>query len=225
VDNHIDNRDIGTIGILGGTGEQGLGLAYRLALAGEQVVIGSRNAERAMAVASDLKERDVAIEGMDNSSAADLADVVIVAVPYGGHRETLVALREELAGKIVIDCVNPLAFDKRGPYGVVPPAGSAAEEAAAVLPESTVVGAFHHVSAKALLQDGELPRSDVLVVSDGAEARASVVHLVNQVPGLRGVDSGALRLCQQIEHMTAVLISINKRHKSHSSFLVTDLDG
>jgi NADPH-dependent F420 reductase len=215
---------IGTIGILGGTGEQGLGLAYRLALAGQRVILGSRSVDRAEEVASDLKRRDVTVEGLANHEAASAADTIIVAVPYAGHRETLLELRGRLAGKIVIDCVNPLGFDTRGPFGVVPEDGSAAEEAAAALPESRVVGAFHHVSAKVLLAEGRLPRSDVLVVADDAAARASVVGLVNRVEGLRGVESGALRLSRHIEHMTAVLISINKRHKSRSSFLVTDLD-
>ncbi|MEV0049913.1 NADPH-dependent F420 reductase [Saccharopolyspora shandongensis] len=222
--NHHVADSIGTIGILGGTGEQGLGLAYRLALAGEQVIIGSREADRAQQAAADLKRRDVIVDGLANHDVATSADTVVVAVPYAGHRETLLALRDRLAGKIVIDCVNPLGFDKRGPFGIVPQDGSAAEEAAAALPGSTVVGAFHHVSAKVLLAEGDLPRSDVLVVSDDAAARKLVTALVDRVPGLRGVESGALRLSRHIEHMTAVLISINKRHKSHSSFLVTDLD-
>ena len=220
----MDDITRGTIGIIGGTGEQGLGLAYRLALAGADVIIGSRLADKAASVAAELKRRDVSIEGTSNYQAASMADLAIVAVPYAGHRTTLIDLARALAGKVVVDCVNPLGFDKRGPYGVVPENGSAAEEAAAVLPESQVVGAFHHVSAKVLLADGSLPQSDVLVVSDYREAAATVVQLVDLIDGLRGVHAGALRLSGQIEHMTAVLISVNKHYKSHSSFLVTDLD-
>ena len=137
------------VGVLGGTGDQGRGLAYRLASAGNPVIIGSRHAERAEAAAAELGGG--AIRGLANVDAAREADVVIVAVPYEGHRDLLAALAGPLAGKIVIDCVNPLGFDQRGAFPLPVPEGSAAQQAAAVLPDSQVVGAFHHVSAVVLL--------------------------------------------------------------------------
>ena len=127
------------VGVLGGTGDQGRGLAYRLASAGNPVIIGSRHAERAQAAADELGGG--AIRGLANADVAREADVVIVAVPYEGHRDLLAALAGPLAGKIVIDCVNPLGFDHRGAYPLPVPEGSAAQQAAAVLPGSVVVGA------------------------------------------------------------------------------------
>src|SRR5690606_30907519 len=124
-----------SIGILGGTGDQGKGLARRFALAGHTVLIGSRSAERAEAAAREL---DVAVRGAENAVVAAEADVVIVAVPWEGHKATLEALREPLAGKIVIDCVNPIGFDAKGAYPLPVEEGSAAQQAQALLPESKV---------------------------------------------------------------------------------------
>src|SRR5690606_6285134 len=138
------------VGILGGTGDQGRGLAYRLARAGHPVLVGSRNAVRGEAVATDLSTMPgvaAPVTGGENRWAAEGADLVIVAVPWDGHAATLADLRDPLAGKVVVDCVNPLGFDARGPYPVSVPEGSAAEQAAALLPDSRVCAAFHHVSA------------------------------------------------------------------------------
>lgn len=121
------------VGVLGGTGPQGKGLAYRLARAGQKVIIGSRAAERAEAAAGELGH---GVEGADNAECARRSDLVIVAVPWDGHGKTLEALREELTGKLVVDCVNPLGFDKKGAYALKPEEGSAAEQAAALLPDS-----------------------------------------------------------------------------------------
>jgi len=213
------------VGVLGGTGDQGRGLAYRLALAGHDVVLGSRNAERAEDAAAGLAERvlGATITGATNAAAARYADLVIAAVPYAGHRELLADLAGELEGKIVIDCVNPLGFDRRGPFGVDPEAGSAAQEAASVLPGSAVVGAFHHVSATLLLADAPLEPTDVLVIGDDTAAKQTVIELVDSVAGMRGLDGGALRLSRQVEHMTAVLIAINKRYGCHAGLMVTDV--
>ena len=136
------------VGILGGTGPQGRGLARRLAAAGHQVVIGSRSAKRAKRIAAEYPRFEDAggITGGSNLDAAT-AELVIVTVPYDGHAELLSSLADELAGKIVVDSVNPLGFDSRGPYPLQVAAGSAAQEAAELLPESTVIAAFHHVSA------------------------------------------------------------------------------
>src|SRR3954447_7166112 len=138
-----------TLAFLGGTGDQGRGLARRYALAGHAVVIGSRSAERAQTAASELAAdlpAEARISGAANLEAATAADVVVVAVPWEGHGALLTDLAAALAGKIVIDCVNPLGFDGKGAFALPVEEGSAAEQAAALLPESRVVAAFHHVS-------------------------------------------------------------------------------
>ena len=212
-----------TIGILGGTGDQGRGLARRLALAGNPVIIGSRSAERAVAAAQDLGA-DLGIRGMANQDAAAAADVVIVAVPWEGHGDLLRSLAATLAGKIVIDCVNPVGFDQRGCYPLPAAEGSAAQQAAAVLPGSVVVGAFHHVSA-VLLLDPEVASVDldVLVLGDDRSATDLVQALAARIPGARGVYAGRLRNCGQIEALTANLVSINRRYKAHAGLRITDV--
>lgn len=210
-----------TIGILGGTGDQGKGLARRFALAGHPVIIGSRNAERAQQAAEDL---GLSVRGLENAAAAAAADIVIVAVPWDGHKATLESLRAELAGKIVVDCVNPMGFDKQGAYALPVEEGSAAQQAAAVLPDSRVVAAFHHVSAVLLLDPGIAEMDlDVLVLGDDREATDLVQALANEIPGMRGIYAGRLRNAHQIEALTANLIAINRRYKAHAGFRVTDV--
>jgi NADPH-dependent F420 reductase len=211
------------IGILGGTGDQGRGLARRFALAGSPVIICSRSAERAAAVARDLGA-ELGIRGMANPDAAAAADVVIVAVPWDGHGDLLTSLAGPLAGKIVIDCVNPLGFDQRGAYPLPVAEGSAAQQAAAVLPGSLVVGAFHHVSA-VLLLDPAVPSVDldVLVLGDDRQATDLVQALAARIPGVRGVYAGRLRNCGQVEALTANLVSVNRRYKAHAGLRVTDV--
>jgi 8-hydroxy-5-deazaflavin:NADPH oxidoreductase len=213
------------IAILGGTGDQGRGLARRFSLAGHKVIIGSRSAERAERAAAELAGAGCpGIEGAANAGAAARATVVIVAVPWEGHRELLASLAGELAGKIVIDCVNPLGFDSRGAFRLPVPEGSAAEQAAAVLPRSRVVGAFHHVSA-VLLLDPEVAQLDldVLVLGDDRQATDLVQALAARIPGMRGVYAGRLRNCGQIEGLTANLVSINRRYKAHAGLRITDI--
>jgi NADPH-dependent F420 reductase len=217
-----------SIGILGGTGDQGKGLARRFALAGHRVLIGSRSAERAHAAAADLNAEFASfgpvIKGMDNASAAAAADIVIVAVPWDGHKATLESLREPLSGKVVVDCVNPLGFDKQGAYPLPVEEGSAAQQAAAVLDGSRVVAAFHHVSAVILLDPVvEKIDLDVLVLGDQREATDLVQALASRIPGMRGVYGGRLRNAGQVEALTANLISINRRYKAHAGFRVTDI--
>jgi NADPH-dependent F420 reductase len=211
-----------TVGILGGTGPQGRGLARRLAAAGHQVVIGSRSAERAQQVAAEYAGVGD-VSGAGNAEAAG-ADLVIVTVPYAGHAELLESLRSELEGKIVVDCVNPLGFDKQGPFPLQVPAGSAAQEAQQILTGSTVIAAFHHVSA-VLLDDPAVDHiaGDVLVLGEDREAVGQVCELATAIPGARGIYAGRLRNAGQIEALTANLIAINRRYKAHSSFTVTDL--
>ena len=213
------------VGILGGTGPQGRGLARRLGAAGHEVVIGSRSAERAERIAADYPRFEDAgeITGGSNLEAA-VAELVIVTVPYDGHAELLSSLADELAGKIVVDCVNPLGFDSKGPYPLQVAAGSAAQEAAELLPESTVIAAFHHVSA-VLLDDPEVGHftDDVLVLGEDRDAVAVVCELVAAIPGARGIYAGRLRNAGQVEALTANLIAINRRYKTHAGIAVSGI--
>lgn len=214
------------IAVIGGTGPQGRGLGYRWARHGHSVVIGSRSAERARATADEIRARvgDSAVSGATNADAADAAEVVVLAVPYDGHDALVADLAPHLAGKTVISCVNPLGFDKAGPYGLDVPGGSAAEEAAAHVPDAHLVGAFHHVSAVSLWGDAEyLDHEDVLVCGDDAAAKAVAMELARPVTGRDGVDAGRLRLARQLEPLTAVLISINKRYKTRSGIAVSGI--
>ena len=209
------------IAVLGGTGEQGRGLARRFALAGHRVVLGSRDAGRAADAAAGLPGE---VSGSTNADAAAAGDVVIVAVPWEGHRELLASLAEGLRGKVVIDCVNPLGFDKQGAYALAVEEGSAAQQAAAVLPGSRVVGAFHHVSAVLLLDESvQTLDTDVLVLGDDREATDLVQQLVSRIPGMRGIYAGRLRNAHQVEALTANLISVNRRYQAHAGLRVTDV--
>ncbi|MFI9105767.1 NADPH-dependent F420 reductase [Streptomyces fildesensis] len=209
------------VGVLGGTGDQGRGLAYRLAKAGQKVIIGSRNADRAQTAADEL---GLGVEGADNAECARRSDIVIVAVPWDGHAKTLESLRADLAGKLVVDCVNPLGFDKQGAYALKPEEGSAAQQAAALLPESRVTAAFHHLSA-VLLSDPEIAEidTDVMVLGEVRADTDLVQALAARIPGMRGVFAGRLRNAHQVESLVANLISVNRRYKAHAGLRVTDV--
>jgi hypothetical protein len=220
-----------TVGVLGGTGPQGRGLAARLAAAGQRVVLGSRDGARAEAVAESVGiavgeytgTGRAQVRGGANREVADSCDVVIVAVPFEGHAATLADLSAPLAGKVVVDCVVPMAFDKQGAHVLEVREGSAAQQAAALLPESKIVGAFHHLSA-VLLEDLSHPlEGDVMVVGDDRTATDLVEALAARLPALRGIYAGRLRNARQVEGLTANLISINRRYKVHAGLRVTDV--
>lgn len=213
-----------TVAILGGTGGQGQGLAFRFAQAGLSVVIGSRDAERAATSANELAMSITAgsVEGLANADAAARADIVIVAVPWEAHEQTLRSLTGALAGKIVVDCVNPIAFDEFGPAAITVAEGSAAEQARNLLPESRVVAAFQNVSAVVLSNaDIDDLDQDVLVLGDDREATDLVSELAGLLPGVRGIYGGRLRLAGPIEALTANLIAINRRYKTHAGIKVS----
>lgn len=214
-------HEIGTVGVLGGTGPQGRGLAMRLAAAGMPVVLGSRDAARAAEAAAAV---GYGVSGATNRECAGAADTVVVAVPYAGHAALLADLADDLADRLVIDCVNPLGFDAQGPYALEVPEGSAAQQAAALLPRSRVVAAFHHVSA-VLLEDRSVSSidTDVLVLGDDRDDTDLVCDLVALVPGMRGVYAGRLRNARQVEALTANLIAVNRRYKAHAGIRVTDV--
>ena len=209
------------VSVLGGTGEQGRGLAQRLARAGQSVMIGSRSADRAQSIAAEIGS---GVAGGSNEDAARFGDIVIVAVPWDGHRELLESLAADLAGKIVVDCVNPLGFDKQGAFSLSVEEGSAAQQAASVLPDSSVVAAFHHISAVLLLDDSVSSiETDVLVLGDDRDATDAVQALAGRIDGIRGVYGGRLRNAGQVEAFTANLISMNRRYKVHAGVRVTDV--
>lgn len=216
------------IAVIGGTGPQGRGLAYRMALAGHAVTIGSRDAGRAAEKAAEIAEKvgdQDSVKGAENFEAAQEADLVILAVPWDGHAALVESLAPALSGKTVISCVNPLGFDDKGPYGLTLEE-SAAEEAQRLAPEATIVGSFHHIAALSLWKTPDpLASDDVLVCGDDTEAKAQVIELAAVVTGKPGVDAGALRLARQLEPLTAVLINVNKKYKTRSSVAITGLDG
>ncbi len=246
------------VGVLGGTGPQGRGLAVRLAAAGQRILLGSRDADRASEVAAEVAARagtaaagaDVSVQGGSNIDVAGAADLVIVAVPYAGHAATLAELATPLAGKIVVDCVVPMGFDELGAYVLDVEEGSVTQQAAALLPDSRVVGGFHHLSAvlledlsrptidgdvmvvgafhhlsAVLLEDLSRPTldGDVMVVGDVREATDTVQALAGRLPGMRGIYAGRLRNARQVEALTINLVSVNRRYKVHAGIRVTDV--
>jgi NADPH-dependent F420 reductase len=214
-----------TIAVLGGTGPQGRGLARRFALAGLTVVLGSRAADKAEKAAAELAvSTGGAVSGAGNADAAAAGDLVLVVVPWECHAQLLRDLKPRLDGKIVVDCVNPLGFDTQGAYALVVEEGSATQQAAAILTDSTVVGAFHNVSAVLLGEpEVESVETDVLVLGDEREATDLVQSLADVVPGMRGVYAGRRRNAHQVEALTANLISINRRYKAHAGVRITDV--
>jgi hypothetical protein len=215
------------LAFLGGTGDQGRGLARRFALAGHPVVLGSRQAERAHQAATEVGASvpdPSLVSGATNDEAAATGDVVVVAVPWEGHEALIRGLDGALAGKIVVDCVNPLGFDSQGAFVLDVAEGSAAQQAAAILSESTVVAAFHHVSAVLLLDPSvRAIETDVLVLGDDRVATDLVQSLVDGIEGMRGIYGGRLRNARQVEGLTANLVSINRRYKAHAGLRVTDV--
>jgi NADPH-dependent F420 reductase len=222
--NELDNQ---TIAVLGGTGPQGRGLARRFAAAGLRVVIGSRSPERAQATAEVIASGGAGattVTGAGNADAARQGDIVIVAVPWEGHRDLLFQLAPSLDGKVVVDCVNPVGFDKKGSYPLDVEEGSAAQQAEAMLPGSHVVAAFHHVSA-VVLEDPQVESvdTDVMVLGDSREATDLIQALAGRIPGMRGIYAGRLRNARQVEALTCNLISVNRRYKAHSGIRITDV--
>jgi NADPH-dependent F420 reductase len=216
-----------TIAIIGGTGPEGRGLATRFAMAGHTVILGSRDAERGAAIAGELAEAlagrvaEGALRGTGNAEACAEATLAIITVPYSAHAATLESLREPLAGKLVIDAAVPVRFE-RGPRPVEVEAGSATEEAAALLPDSTVVGAFHNLDAESLLDPEARVDADVLVTG-GAEGKQRASALAEQIEGVRAVDAGPLRYSRFVEGITLLLIGINGRHKAHTGVRIAGL--
>jgi NADPH-dependent F420 reductase len=212
------------IGILGGTGPAGRGLALRLAAAGDVVVVGSRDAERAAVIAAGLVEawphHNLAVTGASNEDCA-ACDLVVMATPWEGAVATVRPLAEILAGKVVVSMANALIKEGREFLALMPPRGSVAATLQAVLPRSLVSASFHHLPASEMEKLDTPVTADVLVCSDHPEAARATVALVDRIEGLRGIDAGSLSQAAAIEAFTAVLITVNIRHKVHAAVQLT----
>jgi 8-hydroxy-5-deazaflavin:NADPH oxidoreductase len=212
-----------TIAVLGGTGKEGKGLAYRWAKAGYKVLIGSRSSERAVTTASEimeLLEGSSSLVGTSNQEAAQLADIVVLTVPYTAHRETLESVKDFLKGKMLIDVTVPIVPPKVTKVQM-PAAGSAAQEAREIVGEGVeVVAAFQNISHELLLTDEEV-ECDVLVTGSSKDARTEALRLV-EAAGLTGWDAGPIENSVVVEGLTSVLININKQYGStHAGIKIT----
>ncbi len=214
------------VGILGGTGPAGRGVGARLAEAGVRVTIGSRDAGRAAGVAAEVvgrwPGRGLEISGAENAGAAE-AEVVVVATPWDSAVATVRSLREPLTGKVVVSMANALVKEGREMLALMPPRGSMAAAVQAVLPESLVSAAFHHLPASEMEDLESELEADVLVCSDHPEATATTVDLVERMGGLRPLDAGSLGQAAAIEAFTAVCVTLNIRHKAHSTLKIVGI--
>jgi 8-hydroxy-5-deazaflavin:NADPH oxidoreductase len=222
----------GVIAIIGGSGAEGTGLALRWARAGERLVIGSRDAERAKAAAAKIRERagvsaNDQVIGAENADAAASAEIVVVTVPFTSQAITLKSIKERLRpGTVLVDTTVPLAAGVGGAatrtLGVWQ--GSAAEQAAEIVgKEILVASTFHHLSAEKL--DADAPMDcDAIICSNHETARARAAELAEKIPGVRAINGGRLENARTLEQMTALLIAINVRYKVHDAgFRVTGL--
>ena len=219
-----------TIGFIGGTGPEGLGLAMRLAVAGERILIGSRRIERAEEAAQTVRD---AVEqaggsadagGGVNRDVVEQSDVVIIVVPFDGHEATLNDLRDAIGTKLVIDAAVPLTMENRVPGISDVPEGSATEQAQALLPDATVVGAFHNLSARKLQRLSDPMEGDVLITADDDEAKQAVIDLVGKMPDLRPIDAGPLSMSRFVEDLTALIIGMNMRYKTQAAVQMVGID-
>ena len=212
-----------SIAVLGGTGKEGKGLAYRWAKAGYRVLIGSRSSERAVTAASEimeLLEGSSSLVGTTNLEAAQQADIVVVTVPYSAHRETLESVKDVLKGKLLIDVTVPLVPPKLTKVQM-PTAGSAAQEAKEILGDDVqVTAAFQNISHELLFDEDDI-NSDVLVTGTSKQARDETLMLV-EAAGLIGWDAGPIENSVVVEGLASVLININKRYGStHAGIRIT----
>jgi NADPH-dependent F420 reductase len=205
-----------SIGIIGGTGPEGKGLAARFARADMDVVIGSRSAERGEAAAAEVRERSGgSLRGAANEDAAQ-AEIVLVTLPYAGQAETLAGLRTKIGNRIVVSTVVPMQFAGGKVSMLDLEDGSAAEEMQRILPDARVVGAFQNLAARKLFDVEHELDGDVIVCGDDREALREVIWLAEQIPGLRGVNGGPLACSRYVEGITTLLVHINRNYKTES---------
>ena len=214
------------IGIIGGTGPAGRGLALRSAVAGHSVQLGSRDAARAEEVAADLRGRvagaSLDLVGATNEDAAG-ADLVVIATPWEGAVATAKSLATALEGRVVVSMVNALTKEGREMLPLYPPRGSMAGQISAALPGSDVAASFHHLPAADMEKLDSGLEADVLVCGDSDRARATTIELIDSIVGLRGIDAGSLAQASPIEAFTAVCITMNIRHRALSTLRIAGL--
>lgn len=217
------------IAILGGTGPEGLGLALRWARAGETIIIGSRDAQRAKDTAQKIKDRvgpNAQVSGEENSAACATTDLIVLTVPFEGHAPLLKHVKSAIRpDSIVVDATVPLAASVGGratrTLGVWQ--GSAAQQTAELMPKGvSVVAAFHNTSAEVLKGDQPV-ECDVIVCGDNPNANQTVRALAAKIPDIRAIDGGRLENARILEQITALLIGLNIRHKGHSGIRITGL--
>ncbi len=215
------------IGILGGTGPAGSGLAVRMAAHGHDVMIGSRSQERAAETVDALHEkwsgRELSLTAGDNAAAGG-AELVVVATPWDGASTTARSIADQLHGKVVLCMANALARIGHEFQALIPPRGSVAASVQAAVPDALVVAALHHVPAKELGDLSHPVESDVLVCSDHADAKRTCMELIAQMADMRPLDAGDLTQATPIEAFTAVLLQLNVRYKTRAAVRFTGID-
>ena len=215
------------IGVLGGTGPAGQGLALRLASVGIEVTIGSRSSERAAEICGMLRGRypgrELPIAPGANQDAA-ATDLVVVATPWEAAAPTAASVRDALAGKVVVSMANALTRVGGEFVALIPPRGSVAAWVQAAVPEALVAAALHHLPARSLMELDHDLDADVLVCSDHGEATTAASDVIAKIPGLRPLDAGRLSSASAIEALTPVLLQINHRYKSRASIRLTNID-
>ena len=220
------------VALLGGTGRLGPGLALRFAMAGVRVLVGSRERARGKECAAQISARVATtgvaaaggVTGHDNAEAAAGAGTVLITVPYEGQAALLAELASVLSGRVLVSTGVPVRFDRQlGPTWIEVPEGSAAEQAAAIVPGARVVAAFHSLSSVVLADPARRVEGDVIVTGDDAQAKAEILALAELIAGVRGVDGGPLRLARWSEGLTVLLLGINRIHRAHAGVTVTGL--
>ncbi len=206
------------IGIIGGTGPEGLGLAMRFAKAGDRVAIGSRSQERAEEAERKVKKAlpEAKVRGLVNAEAVEQTEVVFLTVPWDAHQSTLENLAEVIGDKILVDVVVPMLFDRGQPKAIVVDEGSAAQQARAVARQAKVVSAFHHLDGSDLQKIERPMQGDVLVCGDHRGAMKKVMALVERIEYVRALDAGGLSNARYLEEWTVMLLHLNRIHKAHT---------
>jgi hypothetical protein len=206
------------IGIIGGTGPEGLGLAMRFAKAGDRVAIGSRSQERAEDAERKVKKAlpEAKVRGLVNAEAVEQTEVVFLTVPWDAHQSTLENLAEAIGDKILVDVVVPMLFDRGQPKAILVDEGSAAQQARAVARQAKVVSAFHHLDGSDLQKIERPMQGDVLVCGDHRGAMKKVMALVERIEYVRALDAGGLSNSRYLEEWTVMLLHLNRIHKAHT---------
>jgi NADPH-dependent F420 reductase len=211
------------LSFLGGTGPEGRGLALRFALAGHPVTLGSRDAAKAQSSAQELRALapNASIDAAENPAAARSGDIVFLTIPYDAQKPLLQQVGPHLAGKVVVNVIAPLAFEKgKGARAIAVPEGSAAQQSQLLLPQSRVVAAFQNLSAQKLLAADNPMDGDVIVCSDHKEAKDKVMSLVSLIKDLRPIDGGPIDNARYVEDLTALILNINRRYKTNATIKI-----